>query len=242
MQIVEPYAKMIAPDLGDLSDFNAFHLEHGKQMLRRIEYYTRVSHRSEDDMTPDSYERLLRSVVLQHGDLSVIEHEKVTVEALVDRGITHEWVRHRIGSYTQESTRFVNYQKKGGEAKFIQPRGLSSEPRTAGNGEPVELSELQEWHHAVSTAEKAYMHLLDKGVSPQIARSVLPNALASKIIVTFNLRTWRHFFLMRTSKETHPQMKQVTLPLLAEFQTKIPILFEDIVPEQRQADMMRLLR
>lgn len=129
-----------------------------------------------------------------------------------------------------------------GEAKFIQPRGLSSEPRTAGNGEQIELSELQEWHHAVSTAEKAYMHLLDKGVSPQIARSVLPNALASKIIVTFNLRTWRHFFLMRTSKETHPQMKQVTLPLLAEFQTKIPILFEDIVPEQRQAEAMKQLR
>lgn len=229
MQIVEPYAKMIAPDLGDLSDFNAFHLEHGKQMLRRIEYYTRVSHRSEDAITPHSYDKLLRSAVLQHGDLSVIEHEKVTVEALVDRGITHEWVRHRIGSYTQESTRFVNYQKKGGEAKFIRPPQLD------------EMS-MQLWERAMTEAEASYMALTSNGVSPQIARSVLPNSLASKIIITFNLRTWRYFFLMRTSKETHPQMKQVTLPLLKEFQDKIPILFEDIVPEQRQADAMRLLR
>lgn len=232
MQIIQPYAIPL-----NIPDRAA-----GIAMLKRIEYYTRVSHRSEDSITEDSYDRLIRASVLQHGDMSVIEHEAVNVEAVVDRGITHEWVRHRIGSYTQESTRFVNYQKKGGEAKFIQPPGLSDEARKASNGEAVELSTLQEWRHSIQTAERAYMRLLDSGVKPQIARSVFPNALASKIIVTFNLRTWRHFFMMRTSAETHPQMKQVTLPLLKMFQDRIPILFEDIVPEQRQADMMRLLR
>lgn len=227
MQIVEPYAKMLSPHSVSVEAIPFTSID-GVAMLQRIEYYTRVSHRSEDVMTPDSYEKLLRSVVLQHGDLSVIEHEKVTVEALVDRGITHEWVRHRIGSYTQESTRFVNYQKKGGEAKFIKP--------------PDEPGLYTFWEEAMTVSENCYMRALANGVKPQIARSMLPNSLASKLIVTYNLRSWRHFFIMRTSKEAHPQMKQVTLPLLKEFQEKIPILFEDIVPEQRQADMMRLLR
>lgn len=219
MQIVEPYAKILnVPDRTT-----------GIAMLKRIEYYTRVSHRSEDSITEDSYDRLLRSSVLQHGDMSVIEHEAVNVEVYVDRGITHELVRHRIGSYTQESTRFVNYQKKGGEAKVIQPPNLTDE-------------QLRHWLTAMRACEAGYLAMLDAGSTPQIARSCFPTGLASKIIVTFNLRTWRHFFIMRTSKEAHPQMKQVTLPLLANFKERIPILFEDIEPEQRQADMMRLLR
>ena len=227
MQIVESYAVMLS-DL-HVDPEARFTVADGMHKLRRCEHRARISHRSEDAITSGSYDKLLRSVVLQHGDLSVIEHEKVTVEAVVDRGITHEWVRHRIGSYTQESTRFVNYKKKGGEAKFIRPIF-----------ERVEQSDT--WYGACRQAEDRYMTLLDLGVAPQIARGVLPNSLASKIIVTYNLRSWRHFFLMRCSKEAHPQMKQVTLPLLKEFQEKIPILYEDIVPEQRQADMMRLLR
>ena len=219
MQIVQPYAKILnVPDLAA-----------GIAMLKRIEYYTRVSHRSEDSISEDSYDRLLRASVLQHGDMSVIEHEVVNVEALVDRGITHEWVRHRIGSYTQESTRFVNYQKKGGEAKVVEPAFDNPEDR-------------QDWFDAMEFAEKKYMAMVARGCKPQIARSVFPTALASKIICTFNLRSWRHFFIMRTSKEAHPQMKQVTIPLLAAFKERIPILFEDIIPEQRQADAMRLLR
>ena len=219
MQIVQPYAKILnVPDKAV-----------GIEMLKRIEYYTRVSHRSEDSISEDSYDRLLRASVLQHGDMSVIEHEVVNVEALVDRGITHEWVRHRIGSYTQESTRFVNYQKKGGEAKVVEPPFDNPEDR-------------QDWFDAMEFAELKYMSMVARGCKPQIARSVFPTALASKIICTFNLRTWRHFFIMRTSKEAHPQMKQVTLPLLETFKERIPILFEDIIPEQRQAEMMRLLR
>jgi thymidylate synthase (FAD) len=231
MQTIEPYANIL-----NVPDRDA-----GIAMLKRIEYYARVSHRSEESMTETSYERLLRSVVLQHGDLSVIEHEAVNVEAVVDRGITHEWVRHRIGSYTQESTRFVNYQK-GHAALFVVPPGLSDRARTADNGEPYELSTMQLWRHSIDTAESIYRQLVDRGVKPQIARSVFPNALASKIIVTFNLRTWRHFFIMRTSAEAHPQMKEVSVPLLRQFQERIPILFEDIIPEQRQAEAMRLLR
>lgn len=230
MKIVEPYAKMLSatpgPGFADRGPFT--HLE-GVALLRNIEYCARVSHASEERMTDTSWDRFLRSVIQTHGDWSVAEHEKVTCEFLVDRGITHEIVRHRLASYTQESTRFVNYQKKGGEAKFIKPY-LSS------GLDPIS------WEEAIIVAERSYMDMVAAGVKPQIARSVFPNALASKLVMTMNLRAWRHFFVMRTSAQAHPQMREVTDPLLAEFQRTIPILYEDIVPGMQQAEAMRLAR
>lgn len=207
MKIVTPYAKILRPEL--LSSAPS-----------TIEAAARVSHRSEDAQTAESAERFIRAVVLQHGDWSVVEHVSASVEFLVDRGITHEIVRHRIASYTQESTRFVNYEKKM-PPSFIYPKDGEMDT---------------DWLRSIETAEESYRALLAKGWRPQEARSVFPNALASKIVMTCNLRSWRHFFLMRTSKEAHPQMRQVTIPLLAEFQRWVPVLFEDIVPESRQVD------
>lgn len=241
-KIVTPYARMLSPQLGyDSIDRNGspcvirstdFTPQDGIAMLRRIEYAARVSHRSEEAITWDSYDRILRSVVLQHGDMSVIEHATVTVEAVVDRGITHEWVRHRLFSYTQESTRFVNYVKKM-LPSFIVPK-FTAEQET-NNARYI-------WETAIQHLENAYVQLITAGCAPQLARSVFPNALAAKIIVTGNLRSWRHFFIMRCSKNTHPQMLEVSLPLLAEFQRNIPILFEDIVPMRQQSESMTLLR
>lgn len=179
MNIVEPYARLL--DIRDRQD--------GITLLEKIEWCGRISHRSEDAQTETSWERFLRAVVLGKGDWSIVEHAVVTVDAVVDRGITHEWVRHRLASFTQESTRFVNYEKKM-PASFIMPMGLS----------------------------------------------------ASRIVTTCNLRNWRHFLLMRTTREAHPQMRQVTIPLLNEFQEKIPVLFEDIEPEGKQADNLKKMR
>lgn len=218
MMIVEPYAVMM-----DVPDGAA-----GVALLKKIEWCGRISHRSEESQTRESWERFIRAVVLGKGDWSIVEHAVVTVDAIVDRGITHEWVRHRLASYTQESTRFVNYEKKM-PASFIVPVGLT-EPSYA------------EWKLAIRAAEASYKALLDVGCSPQIARSVFPNALASRIVTTCNLRNWRHFLLMRTTREAHPQMRQVTLPLLREFQEKIPILFDDIEPEATQVDNLRKMR
>ena len=242
MKIVRPYAKIMEPE--QLAD-----------SLRRIEYAARVSHRSEDGQTDESAERFIRAVVLQHGDWSVVEHVSASVEFLVDRGITHEIVRHRIASYTQESTRFVNYAKKmppsfiypivGVECPFCLDGDeataagsmdrLHCEPWLHGLG-TLKCAYEPAWLCAIQSCEDEYLNLLDLKWRPQEARSVFPNALSSKIIVTFNLRTWRHFFLMRTSKEAHPQMRQVTIPLLAEFQRLVPVLYEDIVPESRQVE------
>lgn len=230
MNVVEPYAKLMPATQGLLQ----FTKIDGIACLRKIEWCGRISHRSEEAQTDESWDRFIRAVVLQHGDWSIVEHASVSVDMLVDRGITHEIVRHRLFAFTQESTRFVNYEKKM-PPSFVQPE-LSDEAGRASNGEQYELSPMQEWRHAINTAESAYRHLLSKGCSPQIARSVFPNALASRIIVTGNLRNWRHFLLMRTTKEAHPQMRQVTIPLLEEFKSTIPILYEDIEPMARQVD------
>lgn len=227
MNIVKPYARIVRWDDANsfdcpLDNFDQFSLTHGIALLRKIEWCGRISHRSEEAQTADSWERFIRAVVLQHGDWSIVEHASVSVDMLVDRGITHEIVRHRLFSFTQESTRFVNYEKKMLPG-FIEPLGMTDRAK-------------ESWIVAVGRAEWGYREMLTAGCAPQIARSVFPNALASRIIVTGNIRNWRHFLLMRTTREAHPQMRQVTLPLLDEFQKKIPILFEDIVPEARQVE------
>lgn len=219
MELIEPYAKMI-----DVST-----REDGVALLKKIEWCGRISHRSEDAQTETSWERFIQSVVLSHGDWSIVEHASVTVDAVIDRGITHEWVRHRIGAYTQESTRFVNYEKKM-PPKFIQP--------DMGDNRGC----YEAWSNVMLTCELNYKELLKYGVTPQIARSVFPNALASRLVTTYNLRNWRHFFLMRTSRESHPQMRQVTIPLLTEFQEKIPLLYDDIIPNAKQSDNLKMMR
>lgn len=217
MKIIEPSFELLRPKEND-----------GVYCLQIIESAARISHRSEDKQTPDSWKRFIQAVVLEHGDWSVVEHVSASVLFRLDRGITHELVRHRLFSFTQESTRFVNYDKKG-SFEYIYPEG--------GKGY---FAPNSVWWDAIEHAEKAYLQLLEQGWKPQDARSILPNSLAATIEVTGNLRNWRHFFLMRTSKETHPDFRRVTIPLLEEFKKRIPLLFDDIQPLARQIDNMRL--
>ena len=182
--------------------------------LRTIEYYGRISYKSEDKITDESAPRFVK-MLLTLGHESVIEHVNATVKFVVDRGVSHEIVRHRIASFTQESTRYCNYKSKG--VVFIQP--------------PIEDEEaLKLWRNAMGVAEATYLQMLELGIKPQIARSVLPNSLKTEIIMTANLREWRHFFKLRTAKPAHPQMREVTIPLLAQFKSAIPIIFDDIIP------------
>ncbi len=212
MEIVKPYARM-----ADVPDRAA-----GITLLRKVERCARISHRSEDAQTSDSWERFLTSVVLKHGDWSVTEHASVTVDAVVDRGIMAEWTRHRLGAYTVESTRFVRYGDKH-SLDFVKPLDMSD-------------SGFSWWEEAMDEAEIAYTEMLMNGESPQIARSVLPMSFATMMAVTYNLRNWRHWFLMRTTREAHPQMREVSIPLLIDFQRRIPLLYDDILPNARQVD------
>ena len=218
MNIVGPYAKIM--DLESRED--------GIRLLRKIEWCARVSHASEDAQTTDSWDRFIRSVVLTHGDWSVVEHAFLTVDFLIDRGISHELVRHRLFSYTQSSTRFINYEKKM-PPSFVVPPDLTQGQRSL-------------WEVAMHQAESNYRSLIQAGQPPQIARSVFPNSLATRIVTTGNLRNWRHLLLMRTTRETHPQFRQISLPLLEEFKSKIPILFEDIEPLAKQSDNLKKMR
>ena len=217
MQIIKPYARML----------DCLSIEDGIKLLKKIEWCARISHRTEESVTEDSYKRLIKAVVIDHGDWSVAEHASVTCDFYVDRGITHEIVRHRLFSFTQESTRFVNYQKKM-EPSFIIPFDSDSQP-----------DQVFLWKEVITKIEGVYKLLIQDGIAPQLARSVFPNALASRIIITGNLRNWRHFFIMRTTKESHPQMREVTIPLLAEFKERIPILFDDIEPLTKQSEGMK---
>lgn len=202
--------------------------EDGVGLLRFIERMARISHRSEDRQTADSWRRFLESVVMSKGDWSVTEHASATVVFRVNRGVTHELVRHRLFSFTQESTRFVNGRKS-------YPDGLEFI-------ESVAAKDDLEFRISYENAECAYLNALDRGVRPQEARTVLPNALASTIAVTGNLRQWRHLFIMRTTKETHPDFREVSIPLLAEMKRRVPLLYDDIQALSSQAENLRLPR
>lgn len=226
MRIIEPSFILSTPYADSLTRND------GIYMLRFIEKQARISHRSEDRQTLDSWERFITAVVMQHGDYSVIEHASITATIRVDRGVTHELVRHRLFAFTQESTRFVRYK---GDLEFIMPDLIAS---SAGpNGDSV--GTIADFFAAIAVASDTYFKMLDRGTRPQEARSILPNALAATIAVTGNLRNWRHFFLMRTSKETHPDFKRITIPMLAEFQRVVPLIYDDIIPDQRQVDNLR---
>jgi len=187
-------------------------------IFRKLERYARTCYKSEDKMNDISNPNFLKSK-LTMGHESIIEHEKATVMFVIDRGISHEIVRHRIAAYSQESTRYCRYSqnKFGNEISVIEPYFFK------GRAEDYRL-----WEEACSCAEKNYMAMLEGDCSAQEARSILPNSLKTEIVVTYNLREWRHFFRLRADIAAHPQMRQVAIPLLLYFQTKMPALFDDI--------------
>ena len=186
------------------------------EALKNIERYGRVCYKSEDKIT-DRSNIPFAEMLLERGHESVTEHEHVTVRFIIDRGVSHELVRHRLASFSQESTRYCNYGKDkfDSQIRVIQPPGLSDTLET-------------EWIMLMRSIERTYIYMLNQGVSPQIARSVLPTCLKTEIVVTANLREWRHVLKLRTSKAAHPQMRQVMVPLLRWFQYHVPVLFEPI--------------
>ncbi len=205
MRVIEPYFEI----LEELD---------GKKMLQKIEKIGRVCYKSEDRITEDSAEKFVGNI-LKRGHESVIEHEKISVKMVCDRGVTHEIVRHRVASYSQESTRYCNYQKDkfGNELTFIKPVFWKEDS-----------PEYALWKASMQQIEDQYMKLIDMGASAQEARSILPNSLKTEIVVTMNLREWRHFFRLRTASGAHPQMREIASMVLEEFRRQIPIVFDEL--------------
>ncbi len=204
--------KIINPTFEIMCNINSY------DILKSIESYGRVCYKSEGMITEDSATPFIRRI-LKSGHESVIEHEKITVKIICDRGVTHEIVRHRIASYSQESTRYCNYSKDkfGNELTFIKPCFWSE------NSQEYEI-----WKEQMQIVENNYIKLISLGVPPEQARSILPNSLKTEIVVTMNLREWRHFFKLRTSKRAHPQMREIAVPLLQKIKELLPVIFEDI--------------
>ena len=186
-----------------------------EEVLRHLELCGRVCYKSEDKMTEESASRMVR-MLIERGHESPIEHFSISVRIIRDRGVSHEWVRHRVASYSQESTRYCNYSnaKFGSELTFIKP--YFAEP-----GSPL----FTEWEKAMENAENSYFAMLKEGAKPEDARSVLPNSLKTEFICTMNLREWRHFFALRCAPAAHPAMREIAIPLRDAFRELLPELF-----------------
>ena len=197
-----------------------------EEMLRRIERIGRVCYKSEDKIEDGSAEKFIRGII-RRGHESVIEHESLTVKFICDQGVTHEIVRHRIASYSQESTRYCNYGKEkfGSQITCIDlatgfQYDLDSE---------TDRKKYDVWRRAMENAEASYFQMIELGATPQEARSVLPNSLKTELVVTMNLREWRHFFRLRADAAAHPQCREVARMLLERFAGDYPVFFADLL-------------
>ena len=208
MKAIKPYTQVFG-------DFN------GKDILQKIELIGRTCYKSEEKIKEGSAEKFVAGLI-KRGHEAMLEHASITVKFVVDRGISHEIVRHRCASYAQESTRYCNYAKDdfGKEITCIIPPYLS-----------YKSEGWNAWVEEMKSAEKAYFKMLDAGCTAQEARAVLPHSLKTELIMTANLREWRHFFKLRAANSTgaaHPQMLEVTRPLLDDLKQLVPVVFDDI--------------
>ena len=215
MKIINAGYKITKPDLDGPNAAG--------RIYREIEQMGRLCYKSEDQITDESAEKFVRTLV-KNGHEAMLEHASMSVIFTVDRGVSHELVRHRLASFAQESTRYCNYSKDkfGTEITVIQPWYLDSSSGA-----------YNSWVREMNEAEKAYFAMLNQGCSPQEARAVLPNSLKTEIGMTANMREWRNVLKLRAAGTTgrpHPQMLEVMVPLLNELRLKLPALFDDIVP------------
>lgn len=209
--------------------------EGGIKELQHIEKIGRVCYKSEDRITEDGESaKKFVGMLIRNGHEAMIEHSSLSVKFTVDRGVSHELVRHRIASFAQESTRYCNYanNKFGGECTYIDiTSGMHLDTKMRNMSKEEIDAVYDEWVLAMEDAEKHYMRMLELGATPQIARSVLPNSTKTEITITANYREWRNFFKLRVPKTAHPQMREVTIELLEELKTRIPVIFDDIESE-----------
>ena len=201
----------------------------GDQMLANIAAAGRVCYQSESKSDDAAFVR--KRIKQEHE--SILEHEKISVRIICDRGVSHELVRHRIASYSQESTRYCNYSKGkfGSELTFIRPywddRSISAEM--------IRLRAC--WQEACLNAEWSYKKMIDAGCTPEAARAVLPNCLKTEIVMTANLREWRHFFKLRCAPAAHPDMRIIANMLLTAFKDVVPVVFDDIEGGQQHEEV-----
>jgi thymidylate synthase (FAD) len=187
------------------------------KILRKLELAGRTCYKSEDKITDESASKFISSLVTR-GHESVLEHVSISVKFITNRGVTHELVRHRLASYSQESSRYCNYGKEkfGKEITVVYPEFA---------GTPDECwTQNTIWHKAMKEAEANYFSLLELS-STEYARGVLPNDLKTEIVMTANLREWRHIFKVRCAPAAHPHIRSLLIPLRDKFFEELPEVF-----------------
>lgn len=219
MKIINQYCQWIQPPPADT--------------LQVIERAGRTCYKSEDKITPDSAAKFVKTIMASQHE-SVIEHVSASMLFVTDRGVTHEIVRHRIASYSQESTRYCNYckEKFGGDITFVLPVRFAKDWGDMKNPRSIVLSPMQvryaRWRMAMEYAETKYRDDIADDATPQEARDLLPNSLKTEIVMTANMREWRHFFKLRCSPKAHPQMQDLAKQALKMFTEAVPVLFDDL--------------
>ena len=203
------------------ADFEILNCSH-QFPLKFIEQVARTCYKSESRIDTDSAKKFVAGLI-KSGHEAMIEHVSVTVKFICDRGVSHEIVRHRLASFAQESTRYCNYSqdKFNNELTFIEPLFYDWSSMCG-------KDKYNAWASTCEIAERQYLALLNMGSTPQEARSILPNSLKTELIMTANLREWRHFLQLRTAPSAHPQMRELTIPLLKALKQFIPVVFDDI--------------
>lgn len=204
--------KIIEPSVELAQDLNA------AEVMKQIERAGRVCYKSESNISDTSAEKFISNII-KSGHESVIEHVSITFKIICDRGITHEIVRHRLASYSQESSRYCDYSgdKFGGELTFIKPCFWNDDDEN-----------FLLWRQTMEIIEQNYLQMRQNGARPEQARAILPNSLKTEIFMTANLREWRHFLKLRTSKRAHPQMRQIALKIFEILKENLPVIFSDI--------------
>ena len=201
MRIIEPSFEIMTPI-------------DGKAVMEHLEQCGRICYKSEPKDTANFI-----SAIIMRGHESVLEHFSFTVKFIVDRGVSHELVRHRLASFSQESTRYCNYAKERFNSEITVVKPCFFKEGTYA---------YDKWKETCLLAENAYFELMNEGYMPQEARSVLLNSLKTEVMVTANLREWRHILKLRTAPAAHPQMREVMVPLLIELKNILPVVFYDI--------------
>lgn len=204
MKIIEP--------LVEVENFD------GLKIMKNIERACRTCYRSEDKITEDSYKNLIKNCV-NRGHESVLEHEKITVRLTCDIGVYKDLTRHRIASFSIESTRYCNYGKDkwDNQIKFIKPCNIEGDSELYSN-----------WVGTMDFVEKEYIAMSKNGATPDQMRMILPHSTAAEVTMTANIREWKHIFELRCSKRVHPSVQQVMIPLLLYFKEQMPEIYESV--------------
>ena len=208
MKIIEPSVELI----GEVD---------GEKIMKHIELAGRVCYKSESRISEDSAEKFIANII-KSGHESVIEHVSLTFKIICDRGVLAEITRHRLASFSVESTRYNDYSngKFDGELTFIKPNFWNEDDEN-----------FKIWRDTMKILEENYLLMRKNGARPEQARSILPNSLKTEIFMTANLREWRHFLKLRTSSRAHPQMREVALKIYEILREKLPVIFSDIKAE-----------